>query len=180
MPTHLTLAILTSVFVKGLEKRSKNIRLIFLRHGEAENMTSPDVKRHLSDNGKLQADQVGNFLSKTLPSIPVICSHAVRTKETLEILSGRWQPESITFTSELYGARYFDIIDLLTSSIDQSETLIIGHNPGLSEVISYFVDDYVHLSPCEMFCVEFEINEIQLISKGTASIVFHFHPSLPR
>lgn len=179
MPTDTTLAILTSHSLKGLEKLSKNIRLVFLRHGEAENMTSPDLKRCLTEKGKQQAQHVGKYLVNTLPSIPVICSYARRTRETLEMLSSSWSPESIEYTQELYGARYFDVIDHLINNMKCSEALIIGHNPGMSEIVSYFTGEYIHMEPCELFCIEFEIDEIQLISKGTASIAFHYHPYLP-
>lgn len=162
-----------------MEKKIKNIRLIFLRHGEAESSVSNDIERHLTKKGILQAELAGKYLKEIQPSIPVICSHAKRTKETLANLNASWTPESIVYTTELYGAKYFNIIDLLINKVVGSEAMIIGHNPGISEIVSYFTDQNIHLGPCDLYCVDFEIDEIHLISKGTGSISFHYHPSVP-
>lgn len=146
-----------------------------MRHGEAEAPISSDIDRNLSRMGRTQTYEAGKFLADSVESLPVICSIATRTRESLEQIEALWKPQEVIYTDRLYGHRYFDILDLILECAF-NEVLIIGHNPGVSELVSYFTDQSIYMTPAEIFVISFEITDLNALSKGLSTIDAHFVP----
>jgi phosphohistidine phosphatase len=111
--------------------------LWLLRHGQAELATSSsgDHERRLSPRGRRDATAVGACLrqSGALPVL-VLCSGAVRTVETLELLALGDRAE-VMVEEALYGASTSELIDRLRGvSETVSSVLVIGHNPTIGEL----------------------------------------------
>lgn len=107
-------------------------RLLFLmRHAEAVTFAPGlgDIDRPLSSDGRDQAGRAGTYLEELGVRIEgVLCSAAVRTKETAGLL-GLSAP--VRHTTEIYNAGS-DTIRELVSEVDDSVTvlLVVGHAPG--------------------------------------------------
>lgn len=56
--------------------------------------------------------------------------------------------------------------------------MIIGHNNGLSELASYFTEEFIDLSTCEYICITFDIQSWKETSKGNGIISDRFHPKV--
>ncbi len=37
--------------------------------------------------------------------------------------------------------------------------MIVGHNPELSDAITFFTGDQINMSPCALVCIEFAVEE---------------------
>ncbi len=65
----------------------------------------------------------------------VLCSSAVRTRETLELIRPALGTSTVTVEDELYAASFDDLLARLRSLPDTvASVMLIGHNPGLEEL----------------------------------------------
>lgn len=108
--------------------------LILLRHAKSVDPDPypTDLERPLSPRGRRDATAAGAWLrdQKLLPDL-VLCSTALRTRETLEGLALAASP--VVFEPRLYLGPAHDTLDLLRDGApDVSTLLVIGHNPTLS------------------------------------------------
>lgn len=117
--------------------------LLLLRHAEAE-ATRPgsrDRDRRLSDHGQEQARAVGETIRTAGLSVDhVLCSSAVRTRETL---AGLQLPAetAVEFIDSLYDAGTDSIIELIETLPDDAHcVLVVGHAPGVPGVVHELSD----------------------------------------
>jgi phosphohistidine phosphatase len=110
-------------------------RLYLLRHAKSswDDPSLADRERPLAPRGRRATDMMGEHLrsSGIEPSI-VLCSPAVRARETLAGLGVEWEARS---EPGLYGASEGDLLARLRQLGDEVESaLLIGHNPALEEL----------------------------------------------
>src|ERR1700686_2113057 len=113
-------------------------RLHLLRHAKSGwDEALEDHERPLSRRGRETARRVGESLPSALGTIDlVLCSTAVRTRETAELVLAAYAlPPPIRFEDALYLAGRALLLRRL-KRLDESlgAVLVIGHNPGLHEV----------------------------------------------
>ena len=66
----------------------------------------------------------------------VLCSTAVRTRETLALIERAFERPEIRFEEALYGASANALIARLRQlPVECESVLVIGHNPGLQELV---------------------------------------------
>ena len=137
-------------------------KITLLRHGNSlfQNSSTNDWSRPLSPEGEKECHDVAKFIKDChpLPS-KIISSNARRTIETVKILleKNKWDSEILNVDKELYLAS----ANLLTEKIQsQSESIndliIVGHNPGLSELSSSLLKQSIYLPTSG--CVSLNIN----------------------
>lgn len=119
-------------------------RLVILRHAKAV-PASPeldDCDRRLADRGRSDAIRMGQFLKEegAVPQL-VLCSTALRTRETLELVLPQLFAEPVVeHLPELYLARWLTLLNLVRQVRDSVETvLVVGHNPGVEEAVRKLV-----------------------------------------
>ncbi len=115
--------------------------LILLRHAKAEPQSpgGGDFERPLAPRGREQARQAAAWLSARpeWPPARVLCSPARRTLETAEALRGELEATSFRAEPLIYEADPGTLLELVEMHLPQaSPLLLIGHNPGLSELLS--------------------------------------------
>lgn len=111
--------------------------LYILRHAKAEfaDDHASDHARPLSERGKGDASAMGERL-RALPHQPqfVVCSTAERTRQTHAAL-GLDIP--VAFSERLYLASAGELLAQVNALPESTDTaLIIGHNPGLHELVA--------------------------------------------
>ena len=137
-------------------------KITLLRHGDSlfQDSSVNDWSRPLSPEGEKECHDVAKFIKDChpLPS-KIISSNARRTIETVKILleKNKWDSEILKVDKELYLAS----ANLLTEKIQsQSESIndliIVGHNPGLSELSSSLLKQSIYLPTSG--CVSLNIN----------------------
>lgn len=163
-----------------------SMRLIFMRHAEAQNDSSDDFNRVLSKLGNKQAKEAALFL-KNHQIDKVLVSYVKRNMETLSIIAlqiPRTQTEMVT---ELYEGTEEQIVELIASQEDlHKHILLIGHNPKLYHLILSMIDkddlyyeDILHdsLSPAQIVIIDFPtLHDWQEIRKHKGKIVNIFVP----
>jgi phosphohistidine phosphatase len=108
--------------------------LVLMRHAKSDYPAGvPDHERPLASRGRREAALAGDWLRDNVPAIDaVLCSSAVRTRQTLE-RTGLEAP--VSFLDVLYGAAPGTMIAEINRVDDGVGTLLVlGHEPTMSDV----------------------------------------------
>jgi phosphohistidine phosphatase len=113
-------------------------RLHLLRHAKSDrDQEVEDKERHLNRRGREAARRVGESLPEAVgPLDLVLCSSAVRTRETADLALARYaSPPRVRYEDALYLAGAAALLRRLRQ-LDETAgaVLVIGHNPGLYEL----------------------------------------------
>lgn len=127
-------------------------RLLLLRHAKAEPGVAPlaDLARPLAARGERDARHIAERLHRHLGGLDlIVASPAARTLQTAEIVAAvfGYPIDAIALERALYLAEPTALIDVIAArggTVDR--LLVIGHNPGLTELAhallpSFDVDD---------------------------------------
>lgn len=146
-------------------------RLLVLRHGEAEPAGSeePDRVRPLSSRGRRDAAAVAGWLAREgiHPDV-ALCSTALRARETLRPIAELAEAAgasaargsaaamgrpglAIRFDDSLYLASRETLVAALRSVDARADVvLLVGHNPGLAELVAWLDPDVRVRGPIAM------------------------------
>lgn len=119
--------------------------LLLLRHGKAERDSGcDDLKRPLKDKGKRGAQRIGVWLLQhnLVPDL-VISSPAERALTSAEKCAKVMgiAATQITQNGQTYGATGAELIEVLAACSERhNRVLLVGHNPGLEELLTYLSD----------------------------------------
>ena len=128
--------------------------LYLLRHAKSSwaEPELPDRNRPLAPRGRRDAKRIAkHFVRLEIQAELVLCSSAVRTRETLERLRvARGGGSTVLLEDELYGAsaeQLLERIRLVPEAI--ASVMLIGHNPGLQDLALLLVEDGIELGRLE-------------------------------
>jgi phosphohistidine phosphatase len=138
--------------------------VLVLRHAKSS-WKHPDIIDHdrpLNKRGERDAPLMGRLLKKKglVPDI-IISSTAIRARSTAEaVAKTSGYKGKITFNRSLYAARpQAYIVALHDLSDDYVLVLIIGHNPGLEELVEMLTGE-IHLMPtCSLAHLKFRVGK---------------------
>lgn len=119
-------------------------RVLLLRHAKSswDDPSLDDIERPLNKRGRRAASAMAqHFRDKGLRPEIVLCSPAVRTRQTLDLLLPALGDAPIQFDDRIYDAAMQTLLARLLELPDKiSSVLIVGHNPGL-ERLAQALDD---------------------------------------
>ena len=121
--------------------------LLILRHAKSDwgAGASSDFDRPLAKRGNKDAPRVGQWLYREglVPDL-VISSPAQRARQTAEKVCKTmdYKKKKIQWNDQVYAADVSDLLHLLKRCPPDARTLLlVGHNPGLEELVMYLVGD---------------------------------------
>jgi phosphohistidine phosphatase len=132
--------------------------LLILRHAKAEQGDGQsDKERALAKRGRRAATRVGELLADRLPD-KILSSTALRTRETVDGVSkaaGYFGP--IEFIESLYLAEPAACIAAVRErGGDAKRLLLVGHNPGLEDLVTQLTGERVTLPTAALAECAFE------------------------
>ncbi|GCD99597.1 SixA phosphatase family protein [Embleya hyalina] len=113
--------------------------LVVMRHAKAEWPDGPDHERPLAERGRKDAAETGHrLLAGGITPDLVVCSPAVRTRETWRLLGKVYDHKPHTVYDErVYEASAQALLYLVQETPDEVDTLLlIGHNPGVATLVN--------------------------------------------
>ncbi|KAB2351024.1 SixA phosphatase family protein [Actinomadura rudentiformis] len=131
--------------------------LIVLRHAKAvAGLGLADIDRPLNDRGRRDAAATGEWLRKNdLVPDRVLCSTAVRTRETLEGLALQ---SEVSFEPQIYDNEPETLLSLVREAGDVRTLLLIGHNPSVHQLVHDLTRDAPDAFPtCALAVIEFTV-----------------------
>lgn len=146
--------------------------LQILRHAKTEKQKigQKDFDRELTTRGLGQMADLLLHQRAHLEKVErILVSPAKRTRMTFEQLKTPLDPAVVVFEEALYLASFSELIQTIEKQEDSLENmLVIGHNNGLSELVTYLTDDYHDLPTSAFIVLEMEINSWKHLTKGIA------------
>ncbi|WP_137813327.1 SixA phosphatase family protein [Gandjariella thermophila] len=119
--------------------------LVVLRHAKsAWPEDTPDAHRPLADRGRRDAPAAGRWLRTHLDRIDlVVCSPAVRARQTWELVSGQLKtPPAVREDERVYEASAETLLAVTRDLPGDAHTVVlVGHNPGLEDLVALLTGD---------------------------------------
>lgn len=147
--------------------------LILIRHATAADFGSgPDRERPLTEEGTQDAQDQGEWLAnKGAVFDRVLCSTAVRTRETAEFAG-----LSVThYLDAIYEASVGELIRLLESHSDADHIALVGHNPGIAGVAGFVTGHRQVMTPGTIIGIAFE-PEVRGSLQPQSGLIRLYHP----
>lgn len=144
--------------------------LLILRHAKSswDHPDLDDYDRPLNKRGRKEAKAVGKFMRARLPEL-VLTSTAVRARETVAL----WQRASryqgpVEERREFYLAgpeRYLEALAGLATR--GATTMVVGHNPGLEELVHRLTGRHEELPTAALAELELPVDSWEQGARGT-------------
>lgn len=146
--------------------------LLVLRHAKSSwaNSAITDHDRPLNERGKQDAPRMGKLLKEQdLVPEAIITSSAERALTTAELaaLSSGFEKEIIV-TRNFYHAEAEDYIAYLQRLPDDLvRVMVVGHNPGMEELVYQLTGQYVAMPTAALAQIELPLAQWQLLDEST-------------
>lgn len=114
--------------------------IVILRHAQAETVATDgkDASRRLSPKGHQEARAVRDYFGQhKLAFDRVLCSPASRARETAAEVLGE---AALDIDTQIYDATPGTLMSVLDGASASARVLLIGHNPGLEQLIALLVE----------------------------------------
>lgn len=136
--------------------------LYLLRHAKSswKDDSLRDFDRPLKGRGRDAAKQIGKRLASEKPHPEmVICSPAARTRETADIVLKHAKLKAdMTFDERIYEASLRDLLSVVAGiSEGKQVALMIGHNPGLEELVAYLSGEHRRMPTCAVAKIRLDV-----------------------
>ena len=137
--------------------------LLIQRHAKSswKDDTLPDHDRPLNKRGKEDAPRMGKLLREQdlVPEL-ILSSDARRTHQTTElIIEESGFDGEVNFLRDLYAAAPEAYIDaLVRMGGEAARVMVVGHNPGLEELVEQLTGEYMPLPTAALAQVTLPIN----------------------
>ena len=156
--------LLPSVKLEAPAKGEENMKtLLILRHAKSswKDEALPDHDRPLNKRGKEDAPRMGKLLrdEDLVPDL-ILSSDARRAHSTTELVveESRYDGE-IIYSRDLYAAESEACMEALAQMGGEANcVMIVGHNPGLEELIQDLTGEYLPLPTAALAQVTLPIN----------------------
>ncbi len=158
--------------------------LILLRHAKSDksNMTIPDITRPLEASGKLEAEEIGQYLADQKMHIDLIVSSpSVRTRQTLEIVCPKinFPIEQVMWDSSLYACSGAHLVDKIKSTDNKYKTVMfVGHNPSITSATNELQASaqYDEIKTCGLVAIDYNNTGWADLSKDLGVLRFYQKP----
>jgi len=158
-----------------------SMKLIVMRHGEAEAQNTSDKTRNLTEYGIQQAKNAGHWLSKNFAEFAqldaAIVSPYNRAQQTFHALASAVKVSNVVTAVELTpNAKVQKVQKLLfnfcNSRPNTQSLLLVSHMP----LVSYVLDDILMTHQANLFATSSMAIINYDIERGTGRLLQFYHP----
>ncbi len=155
--------------------------LYIIRHAKSDwDNQLQDFDRPLNQRGKNDAPKMGKHLKENFdfPDL-MISSSANRAISTARLIANEleYSLDKIIENKNLYHASPQSILKVLWEVAPEVETIFLfGHNPGLSDLVSYLTDEPTELKTCCVAKLDFEMDDWNGLVAGTCILKTYISP----
>lgn len=156
------------------------LTLLLVRHAKSDwgDPSLPDHERPLNGRGRRDAPRMGRWIARAgLVPQEALCSDAVRTRETLDLMLPEWPaPPRIAHRPALYHATPEAML-AVAAEAEAPRLALIGHNPGigsLARLLARRAPDHprwADFPTAAVAALAFEAASWQGIEKGAATVL---------
>lgn len=149
-------------------------KLILVRHAKSswEDENLDDFNRPLSTRGEYSSNVMKSFIDHKIDinDFNIFSSNAIRAKATTDII---FNNQKVTLLRELYTFEEKDLLKWLKRQKNKKNTIIIGHNPALINLINLLCkNDILNFPTCAVCQVNLNIDSWSDIKKNIGNISY--------
>ncbi|MEP6568373.1 MAG: histidine phosphatase family protein [Acidobacteriota bacterium] len=149
--------------------------LFLLRHAKSENPEplSNDLNRALNERGRRAAQAVGTFIKEQNVKFDlVLCSTATRAQETMGLVLAAAELEpNISYDQRIYEAGSLRLLEVVSEiENDVSTVLVVGHNPGLEELVQLLTGQPAQMSTATLAKIDIDASDWNKGQEGKATL----------
>ena len=147
--------------------------LCLLRHAKSSwsDPSLGDHERPLAPRGRRAATRIARYAnSQRIRPELVLCSSALRARQTLEPLRPDFRPGAeVRFDDDLYGASADELLGSLRAVNGRiASVLLVGHNPGLEDLATILASDGEPLA-MELLRAKFPTGALAILDLGSTT-----------
>lgn len=158
--------------------------LLLLRHAKSswKDASARDFDRPLNQRGLRSAPSVGKLIrKKKLKPDLLLSSPAERARQTAQLVleSAKLNME-LRYDERIYeagAARLLEIVSQIEDSTDSA--VLVGHNPGLEELLEVLTGEALRLSTAALACIELNVEKWSKVRAGTGRLEWLAKPKKP-
>jgi phosphohistidine phosphatase len=155
--------------------------LLFLRHAKAENGSAglPDFDRALNERGRKESRAVGTFIRKQSLALDlVLSSPAKRARETTElVLASANLAVDVRYDQRIYEAGPLRLTEVISQiEEERSIVLLVGHNPGMEELLALLTDRVEHLATGSLAKIDLKADRWNKVPEEKGSLDWMVKP----
>ena len=161
-------------------------RLTLVRHGKSswKDADLADFDRPLNKRGERDAPRMGECLyRRNLRPDLILSSPAQRARQTAEALveTLKLAPEQLRFDASIYEAEPADLLKLIRSFEEEwQHVLLVGHNPGLTELGNLLADCGLdNLPTCGVLVIDSDCSSWRQVAPRGGSLALFDSPKKP-
>ena len=155
-------------------------QVILLRHGKSDwdTLSHSDFDRPVSARGISQLPLIAEQLAPIIKeNSKIICSPAVRARESLSLVTPFWPICEAIFYAQIYEAGPAELYACLKEHGDCSSLIMIGHNPEFVMLLSNllkegeFTPEAAHLPTSSAAVLTSNVATCSLIEPNSANLI---------
>lgn len=139
-----------------------------------------DFDRPLNDRGERDAPIMAKRLLDRIGTVDlIVASPARRTTLTSSYFCDafNYSKDQIKFIPTIYEAPLQALIEAVNNLPDSAnEVLFIGHNYGVSELVSYLTGEHVQMPTCAIASIELDIEQWSWVTRLSGRLVEYDYP----
>jgi phosphohistidine phosphatase len=155
--------------------------LFVLRHAKSswDHPGLTDVERPLNERGRKDAPRMGRLMrERALRPDVILCSPAERTRQTVALFAAAALLDAEPrFDERIYDASAARLIDVVSGVEREAEgVLLIGHNPGVEELIETLTGSRERMTTAALARVALDIDTWDDVSPGCGRLEWVVRP----
>ncbi len=154
-------------------------KLLLIRHAKATHETGYiDFERPLQERGLQDvAIMAGRLKEKNIIPPLLVASPALRTLSTANVFSQHLAIPKPQTNKDIYEATTLALMKVINALPDEYEFIaLVGHNPGMSDLLYYLTRQLQDVPTCAMMLIEFDVDSWMEIIEDAGKLVFYDYP----
>ena len=161
------------------------LKLSLLRHAKSDwrDSSFEDFERPLKKRGLREASLMGGIYKNLYRRDPdaVVSSPAKRALETAQLFAEEigYPLSTIILQEKIYEATLKELLKILKEFSDQYKSVVlIGHNPGLTELANYIIDGVAidNIPTCGLVGIELDIKNWGGVAENSGKLFCFEYP----
>ena len=154
-------------------------KLLLIRHAKATHDSGYiDFERPLKKSGIQDATTMAQRLhaENIIPKL-IISSPSLRTIATADIFSQHLSIAAPLTNDRIYDASEVTLLHIIDRFPDEQEFIaLVGHNPGIAEMLYYFTGKVKDVRPGAVALIAFEIDAWKEVSMNSGELLYYDEP----
>jgi phosphohistidine phosphatase len=136
-------------------------KLLLIRHAKATHENGyADFERPLTDKGFKQCELMASrLIVEGIKPEVIVASPALRTLSTANVFTEELGVRKAITNKDIYDASESTLLKVIYNLPEEHDFIaLVGHNPGISQVLYYLTGAIKDVPPCSVSLIEFDTN----------------------